>query len=160
MEQNGDLVPHYSAGGQRFYDRAEIEELARVDRDMGQVIAAADPSVPDGPERQPHPSGQTLREMLEDIRPPNTHSAGVAAVRWQKELLELEAQRKELIPASSVAKAFNDFLDAYRNAFGDAFCRRMEAEWGVQYDWMYAYAADQETALCDLINEWAEREMG
>ena len=162
MEENGDLVPHHHSGGQRFYDLTEIEDLARVDRDMRQVVESvtvAPATVqPEGaPQRR---RGQTLRDMLEEIQPPATHNAAVAAVRWHKELLDLEAQRREYIPASSVARAINEFLETFRTAFGEAFCRRMESEWSVDYDWMYRYAADQETALCEMINEWADRELG
>ena len=164
MEDNGDLIPHHHSGGQRFYDLAEIEDLACVDRDMRQVVESATVTVAPATVQQdgtPHRlPGQTVREMLEEIPPPHTHNAAVAAVRWRKELLELEAQRREYIPATSVAQAISEFLEAFRTAFGEAFCRRMESEWSVDYDWMYSYAAEQETALCDLINEWADRELG
>ena len=161
MEENGDLIPAKHQGGQRFYDLAEIEELARIDRDMRQVAesaAVATATVPSGerPQRRP---GQTVREMLEEIAPPQTHSAGVAKIRWERELLELEAQRKEYIPAMSVARVINDFLEMFRASFGEPFCRRMEADWSVDYDQLYAYVSEQETALCDLVNAWAEREL-
>ena len=98
--------------------------------------------------------------MLEEIPPPQTHNAAVAAVRWRKELLDLEAQRRELIPASSVARVLNDVLEMVRTSFGEAYCRRQEADWGADYDQLYAYASEQEAAICDLINGWADQEMG
>ena len=162
MEENGDLIPAKHQGGQRFYDLAELEELARIDRDMRQVAesaAVATATAPSEGTRQ-HRPGQTVREMLEEIPPPQTHNAAVAAVRWRKELLDLEAQRRELIPASSVARVLNDVLEMVRTSFGESFCRRLEADWSADYDQLYAYASEQETAICDLINAWADQEMG
>ena len=159
MEENGDLIPAKHQGGQRFYDLAEIEDLARVDGDMRQVAesaAVAPATAPSGEPRQ-HRPGQTVREMLEEIPPPHTHNAAVAAVRWRKELMELEAQRRELIPAAAVARILNDVLDMVRGSYGEAYCRRQEADWGADYDQLYAYASEQETAICDLINTWHEQ---
>ena len=52
MEENGDLIPAKHQGGQRFYDQAEIEELARIDRDMRQVAES-----PPWPWPRPLPKG-------------------------------------------------------------------------------------------------------